>query len=34
MITSLTNRNLDDTTQLLLQQWRDIEGMLVEKGAH
>jgi hypothetical protein len=25
---------LDDLDQLLLQQWRDIEKMLVEKGAH
>jgi hypothetical protein len=36
IITLCTNQNvlLDDTLQLLLQQWRDIEGMLVEKGAH
>jgi hypothetical protein len=36
MITSLSDQNalLDDTTQLLLQQWRDIEKMVLEKGAH
>jgi hypothetical protein len=36
MITFLTNHNarLDATLQLLLQQWRDLENMLVERGAH
>jgi hypothetical protein len=38
IITYLTNQAqttlLDDLDQLLLQQWRDIEKMLLERGAH